>query len=128
MSSDDSKLIERLQALAEVIVQEARSNQRFAHRLSDALYPNGDGASEVPRSRHRRQPAVLDPFAVYDNSEQELRQSLEKLELDSLKDIVAAFGMDRSKLAMRWKIEGRLVDLIVDTVKTRAHKGDVFRT
>jgi hypothetical protein len=127
MTRNDARLIERLRSLVEVVVQEARSNQRFADRLGEALNANVDGASEDPRSRHRRKPPVLDPFAIYENSEQELRQSLEQLDLDGLKDIVAAHGMDRSRLAVRWKIEGRLVHLIIETVKTRARKGDVVR-
>ncbi len=71
---------------------------------------------------------MLDPFTLYEIGERKLRKDLERLDVDSLKDIVAAYGMDRAKLAMRWKTESRLVDLIADSVKTRAHKGDVFRS
>lgn len=56
----------------------------------------------------------------------DLRARLGSLGIEELKDIVAEHGMDRSKLAMKWKAPDRLVDLIVDTVQQRAHKGEAF--
>ena len=118
----ESNLIKRLHSLFELVVQEARSNQEFAQCLGEVLDAKVDGGSEAPRIRHRRKPPVLDPFAIFENGEKELRERLEHLDLDSLKDIVTANGMNRSKLAMRWKIEGSLVELIVEAAKTRAQR------
>ena len=44
-----------------------------------------------------------------------------------LKDIVADYGMDPSKLAMKWKDRDRVIKLIIDTSQRRASKGDAFR-
>src|SRR5262249_17432711 len=78
--------------------------------------------------KHRRTPAVLDPFEEYKKGEAVLRERLTALNLDQLRDIVAQYGMDRSKLAMKWKDQGRLLDLIVSTVTSRSEKGHAFRT
>ncbi|GAH95753.1 unnamed protein product [marine sediment metagenome] len=51
-----------------------------------------------------------------------------ELNIEELKDIIAEQGMDRSKLAMKWKNKERLVSLIITTVESRVHKGDAFRT
>jgi hypothetical protein len=83
--------------------------------------------SRTKRRSGRRTPASMDPFAVYANGESALRHELEALDIERLKDIVAEYGMDPSNLAMKWKTRSRLVDLIVDTVRSRAHKGDAFR-
>jgi hypothetical protein len=47
--------------------------------------------------------------------------------MEELKDIVAEHGMDSRKLAMKWKTPDRLIDLIVETVRERVTKGNVFR-
>ena len=57
-----------------------------------------------------------------------MRQQLESLDLEQLRDVVAQYGMDRARLAMKWKDKDRLVGLIADTVAARATKGDAFRT
>jgi len=50
------------------------------------------------------------------------------LNIEELKDIVAEQGMDRSKLARKWKNKERLINLIVTAVESRMRKGDAFRT
>ena len=73
-------------------------------------------------------PMPIDPFAAHGfGQEPELRRQLEQLDAEQLKDIIAEHGMDRAKLAMRWKTCARLIDLIVETVAARAKKGDAFR-
>ncbi len=56
-----------------------------------------------------------------------LRTRLDELNIDELKDIVAEQGMDRSKLAMKWKKKDRIINLIITAVESRIHKGDAFR-
>ena len=129
MTKEQSKLEERLRAFMEIIIQEAQANPRLARRLEKAFgetIGNADTTNNEPR-RNRRTPPLLDPFILYEQGEDHLRQALAGLELDQLKDIIAGHGMDRSRLALRWRSTNRLVDMIVDTVKIRARKGDVFR-
>ena len=129
MTEEQTGLEERLRAFMEIIIQEARANPGLARRLEKAFGETLDGADRInpePR-RNRRDPPSLDPFILYEQGEDHLRQALASLELDQLKDIVAGHGMDRSRLALRWRTTDRVIELIVDTVKTRTHKGDVFR-
>ena len=49
------------------------------------------------------------------------------LTLDQLRDIVAQYGMDPSKLVMKWKDPERVMDQIVELALTRSIKGDAFR-
>lgn len=121
--------LDTLRALFEEILREARANTHFADKLTSAL-----GQAEKPQSRPlsrrrggRRPAGVLDPFALCQRGEEELRRQLQALEIEQLKDIVAEHGMDSSKLAMKWRAPGRLIDLIVDTAKARLGKGDAFR-
>ena len=129
MTKEQTKLEERLRAFTEIIIQEAQANPRLARRLEEAFggtIGSGDTTNNEPR-RNRRTPPLLDPFILYEQGEDRLRHALAGLELDQLKDIVAGHGMDRSRLALRWKSTDRLVDLIVETAKSRTHKGDAFR-
>jgi hypothetical protein len=117
----------KLKALFAEVVREAEDNPQFAERLGQIL---GDAPkpSGPPGRTHRRTPAVLDPFEEYKKGEAVLRERLMALDLDLLRDVVAQYGMDRSKLAMKWKDKERLVDLIVSTVTSRSEKGHAFRT
>ena len=114
----------RLRALFAEIVKEAESNPESAERIAAIIEP---GDTPRPKKSHRRAPGVFDPFEVFEQGEDALRSRLEELEIEQLKDIVAEHGMDRSKLAMKWKTKDRFFDLIVTTVANRSRKGHAFR-
>jgi hypothetical protein len=114
----------RLEALFEAILEEARRNKAFGERLETVL---SRAAPSPPRGRNRRAKAVLNPFEIFDKGEDHLRTTLSGLTLEQLKDVVAEYGMDRSRLALKWKSPERVGDLVVETVKARMRKGDAFR-
>jgi hypothetical protein len=111
--------------LLDVVLQEIETNSAFAARIEAVLAQPPQ--PEAKRS-NRRPPAVLDPFAVFaERGDSGLRTALASLSVEQLKDIVAQHGMDRTKLAMKWKTPDRLIDLVVETVEARSKKGDAFR-
>jgi hypothetical protein len=118
----------KLKRVLDAVTAEAGRNPAFASSLEKAL----EGAPELnrgqPKRRHRRAPGAVDPFAVFaEEGEEGIRRSLSQLSIEQLKDVVAEHGMDRSKLAMKWKTSDRFVDLILETVASRSRKGDAFR-
>jgi hypothetical protein len=129
--------VHRLVNLFRVITEEARTNPAFADRLALAWEgervrdkqpePRGKQKGATPGRGRRRAPAVLDPLVIYRDGEEALRTRLGELNMEELKDIVAEHGMDSRKLAMKWKTPDRLIDLIVETVRERVTKGNVFR-
>ena len=121
-----------LRRLFDEIIEEAERRPEFGRRLSAALTeapPLSQAGIHPPKrvSRNRRAPGVLDPFDVFVQGEQALREALQKLNLDQLKDIVSQQAMDSSKRALKWRAPERLVDLIVETVRSRMEKGDAFK-
>ena len=116
--------LDRLDRVFKTILEEARKSPEFAERLALAL--DVDKAPH-PSRRHRRTPPVLDPLQLYSDGEDCLREGLTGLSIEQLKDIVAEYGMDTQKLAMRWKKRERLEGLILDTVQARLAKGAAFR-
>ena len=129
MSKDKVELDDRLRAFMEIIIEEVRTNPRLAQRLRHVLGETTDetyGRKTTSRP-HRRTPPTVDPFTLFEQGEDHLRQALGGLNLDQLKDVVAGYGMDRARLALRWKKPDRLVNLIVETVKIRSQKGEVFK-
>ena len=123
-------LEDQLRAFLEVVIEEADTNPSFRQRLQGALVGDisSPKAQESRSGPRRRNPPGLDPFAVYERGESQLRESLSGMDIEQLKDIVAGYGFDRARLALKWRRADRLIDLIVDTVKNRTHKGDAFRT
>lgn len=118
----------RIEKFLKAVTDEVNKNPAFAASIGSALGIEDDGkAPSKPRRRSRRNPAILDPFALYQEGQSALQSALDDLDVERLKDIVAEYGMDHSRLAMRWKAAPRLVDLIIETVKARTHKGEAFR-
>ncbi len=126
----DKNLKKNLKALFDVIISEAEKNEDFA----DALYNifsqntslNNENKSSGNKRGNRRDKAVLDPIKLAEEGAL-TTEILENLSEKELKDIIADYGMDSSKLAMKWKDKSRLVQLILDTSSRRASKGDAFR-
>lgn len=109
------------QRLLDQAVSEAARDPEFGRALRRAV------DSALPKKRSRRQPAAIDVFAAYARGgESELREALAFLTVDQLKDVVAQHGMDRAKLAMKWRTPQRLIELIVTQTISRAHKGEAF--
>ena len=115
---------ERLASLFAEIQREVQKDPDFANRIATALDTNKPGEPVRP---HRRAHGILDPFEIFRQGEEALKARLEALDIEQLKDIVAEHGMDRAKLAMKWKAKDRLIGLIVSTVASRARKGNAFR-
>jgi hypothetical protein len=81
------------------------------------------------RRTGRRAPAKVDPFkALADGGEELLLQQLGLLDLEELRDLVAEYGMDPRRLAMKWKDADRVRRHVAETTAQRARKGDAFRS
>jgi hypothetical protein len=130
IAAGQENLALQLTRLLVVVAGEAATRRPFARALAAALVVSGDttgNSSDRPtRTAGRRAPAVLDPYAVYESGEGELQQRLEQLTVDQLKDVIAQHGMDRDKLAMKWRTPDRLIERIIETVRARINKGEVF--
>lgn len=138
-----------LNNLAAVVAEEASRNVEFRARLSEALVlglpqkaaaagggaptplgrASSGGAAKPQPKRGRREPGPWDPYTVYaEVGESGLRERLNALELEQLRDIVAEHGMNHDGKAMRWKTADRVVGRIVERVVDRTGKGDAFRS
>lgn len=117
-----------LKEVFDEILKEVRANPDFSLRLGVIVEKYISTSDKQSARPYRRKPGAFDPMIVYREGSNKLRLRLAELNIEELKDIVAEQGMDRSKLAMKWKTKERLVDLIVTTVESRVRKGDAFRT
>lgn len=148
LATADGRLAGILADLTAVVAEEAFHNAVFRARLSEALSaapgqvhapPADDDVNPVastpkrasstgrPR-RGRRAPGPWDPYAVYaDFGEAGLKDKLNQLQIDQLRDIIAEHGMNNDGLALRWVKPERVIGRIVERVIDRAAKGDAFR-
>ena len=120
--------------LAAVIIEEASHNQAFADKLQDAITGTDiesaasmEQAQNIPKRKRRRDPALLNPIDMIQEDEAKLIGRLHELSEKELKDIIAGYRMDPSQRAMYWRNRERLIQLILDTARRRAAKGDAFR-
>ena len=109
------------------IPEAVKNDPSTAKRVEEVL-----GLSEKPspprgEKKNRRSPAPFDPYAEYAIGEESLLSKLRQLDIEALKNIVAQYGMDSSKLVMKWKTPDRIIDHISATVRARAQQGDAFR-
>lgn len=118
----------KLKAVFNELLAEIERNDQLRDKLTGILEIPAAHIEPRPRRSARRKPGRFDPMALHREHPEDLMRRLNELTIDELKDIIAENGMDRTKLAMKWKTKDRLIELIVSTVKSRALKGDVFRT
>ncbi|MBI5090888.1 MAG: hypothetical protein HZB26_00415 [Candidatus Hydrogenedentes bacterium] len=121
-------LHKKLKAVFSELLAEVERNDHLRTTLNSILEDPKESTESPPQKSARRQPGRFDPMALHRQNPKELPRRLDELTVDELKDIIAENGIDRAKLAMKWKTKDRLIQLIVDTVESRALKGDVFRT
>lgn len=113
-------LAEGLRELAEA----CEDDSHVARKVTAAL----SGRKTPGRSGGRRAPGPFNPFDVYaETGRSGLVERLSGCTVEELKDIIAEHGMDRDRLAMKWKTAERLIGRVVETVEARASKGDAFR-
>jgi hypothetical protein len=98
---------------------------RTSAKKVSALFEN-DSAEVKPKKSKRRSPAKIDTFTLYEQGEEILRTALKTLDIEELKDVIAANGMDTAKLAMKWKDRERIENHIVDMTQQRAARGSAF--
>lgn len=99
--------------------------ERIERHLSQARKPAVPTA-EAKRRNRRSDPAV-DPYVLLQQGESSLRNALADLDTEQIKDVISAFALDSTRLALKWKDRERLIELIVSGVRTRLEKGDAFR-
>ncbi len=116
-----------LKAICDEFLKEVRLNPDLRARIETIIRGENTVEKAAPQRPHRRKPGPLNPMEVYRQGEDILRKMLDRLEVEQLKDIIAEHGMDRSKLAMKWKSNQRLAELIITAAKSRSQKGDAFR-
>lgn len=79
--------------------------------------------------KRRRQPSPLDPYAVAASDGVDgLRDRLQRLDIEQLKDVVAEYGMNYDGRAMTWKDHHRFVERIVEKTDFGAAQGSAFRS
>lgn len=111
----------RLRRISNVIINQAKADDDFAEKLDKAI-------SGTIRSVKRRDPPALDPVELFILSdENNLVEQLNALSEAQLKDIIACYRLDLTGRAMHWSKKDQLIHFIIESAKSRATKGDVFR-
>jgi hypothetical protein len=135
LAESSPTLARQLARLTQAVAVEAARTQRFARALSRAIEEPAPAQASTPdrsalrKKSNRRNPGIKDPFAVFaERGEAGLREQLATMNIEQLRDIIAEHGMDRDRLAMKWKDAQRVADRIVDRVAARATKGSAFRS
>ena len=120
-------LQKQLKSVFDELLAEVSRNDKLRQRLADILGGSLAQTKAWTRRSARRKPGLFDPMVVYRERPEGLSRRLGDLSLEELKDIIAEHGMDRTKLARKWKEKDRLIELILNAVKSRSQKGDAFR-
>lgn len=123
MSNDEAILAKKVARLLRAIAKKIENNPEILNDLNLEI-------SEIPTTKKKKiyEHVEIDIFSIYSvNGEKALRNELEKLSMSQLKTIIRQNGFDPTKLSDKWRNKKRLIELIVDRVKSRSTKGQVFR-
>jgi hypothetical protein len=128
----DSKAVLALwKKISKCVADEISGDAEFCQKIAD-IFP-GEGSETKPRQApgktektRRRAPAKIDPFASFENGEEALKSALGGLSAEELKDVIAGYGMDTARVAMKWRSRERLAGHIISMTKLRASHGGAF--
>jgi hypothetical protein len=121
MSRETGELLEQLERLFAAIAEEVQQNPNFASRIGNAIRGLED-AFVSHRLAKPRSHGVLNPYKIYETGwESLLREKLEPLQADQLKDVIAEHRLDPSGRAP--KKREALVEFIVARVIALSRKG-----
>jgi hypothetical protein len=111
------------------LLQEVETNPALRERIERHLAqePRPTLPTTETKRRNRRSAPAVDPYVLFQQGEPTLRDALAKLDIEQIKDVISAFALDSTRLALKWKDRERLVELVVGGVRTRLEKGDAFR-
>lgn len=116
--------LKKWKEISKLIANEISNNEEFALKMANTL--SGEPATTASKKRGRRSPAKLDPFHLLELGEDTLSKELQQLNIEELKDIVSEYGMDTSRLALKWKDRERLESLIIEATKRKSSRGEAF--
>ena len=114
----------QLKSVFNVILEEIKSNEKFAKRIEVAL---ANEKVENKSKRRKKQPALLNPNTVIAKGEDVLKKELDKLEVPQLKDIISQYAMDPAKTTNRWRSKDRFIKYIIEVATLRSKKGEAFK-
>lgn len=114
--------IDKLQALFKLIINEAKTNNKFALSITQILDNN-----DFKKTHKKRDASPIDPILLAEQNQLN-KDTLMTYTEKELKDIIAEYNMDNKTLAMKWKNKDRLIDLIINFSNRRANKGNAFRS
>lgn len=120
-SRDARDLARLLRAVATMI----ETKPELAAELSMQL--DGPDPESRPR-RPRAQPPDIDPYSLLrEGGPERLRAVLLALNIEELKALVKARGLDSARLVHKWKDREKIVDFVVQRLTSRADVGVAFR-
>ena len=79
-----------------------------------------DNRSRAELWRNRASLILFDPFQLVQQGEDVLRSQLERLNLNQLHDVIAAFAMDTEQHVMKWRSPELMIERIVEGSLSRA--------
>jgi hypothetical protein len=93
--------------------------------------PAGGRKGKKAPGKNPAPPAPLatppDPFRILrEHGEKELRETLEKVDLDDLHAVVRTYRLDPARISSRWTRRERIIELIATQVVAQASVGQAF--
>lgn len=91
-------------------------------------------AEDIPNIRQKRDRGKkisvdFDIYEIFSNGgESVLREKLDSLDIEILRQIIGQNSLDSSKLSRKWRKKERLINLIVEKVLVRSEKGHAFKS
>ena len=116
----------KIKLILNVILDEIETNEKFQKRFLEIFDINPDKEIKSKKKNNRRDKPVLNPITIIQDNNTNIRYELEKLSIKELKDIIAYFNMDKTKVAMKWKNKEKIINLIIEISTLRASKGSAF--
>ncbi|MBV7504823.1 hypothetical protein KW850_06040 [Bacillus sp. sid0103] len=127
---NEPNIRKQIAAILITVAKKIEEDEEFAKSIFDCLDERGE---EIKNINNKKKSTKTTPtydiniFEIYQKEgPQGLLLFLESLDLQGLKKIVVQNGLDPAQKVRRWRVKGKIISHIVDTVGKQMSKGEAF--
>ena len=125
-NQDKNDVKEWLEQLIELSKKNKKVHSLLAELIEIASQPFPRKSSDDYISQEELH-GEINPITIFtEKGEDGLKNALEDLTPNELINIIKKFGFDPSRKSYRWRKKERLIDLIIQRIRSSTSRGDVF--
>jgi hypothetical protein len=122
----------QLSSILKRIAQKIEQDEEFARLIFSEIEPlfvkvKNERSKRTKQNESQHPSSIPDLFSIYlQQGTEGLRQCLENFEVQMLKEMILAHGLDPARKVRRWRVKERIINFIIEVITKQMSKGKAF--